>query len=308
MVKIYQETPNNISDILAYVISDVGKIVEILGANKKFYFYDTCSVIYHSNSDNRHEIVSYLKSKDAVIIISATVLMELSSNTFNVHQKQINYIKEMFDKGIKIVLLKEECVFDILRAYTTLTIQDSNKLLSLAICQMIKSKSKTYDIIASMSKEDQLKFKGVTESNTEIYTEFFSLARSKKESQDSLGEELMFLVIMLLGKLPGKIFIYLSDDKKSTAQLINVKEYVMKHYQNKAIMQLSTAAIIFKLYKQDNLSDKAVLLEIINRTSSDKRVSIRYIGEYDLADKQEKINTEDLIDMIFAIPDVTIIL
>lgn len=308
MNKVYQETPNNVNDILGYVISDVSEIIKILGMNKRFYFYDTCSILYHSNSNNRTKIISYLKSKEAVIVINATVLMELTSNTFKIDNKQVNYIKEISENGIKLILLKEEYTFNVLKKYTSLSNDECNKLLSFAICQMIKSKNKIYEIISDLDKSLQLKFKGVNQSTNEIYTDFFSLARSKKDSEDSLGEELIFLTIILLNKLPGKTFIYLSDDKKSTSQLINIKKYILKYYENERVMQLTTAAIIYKLYNQKIVIDKDVLLEIINCTSNDKRVAVRYIGEYDLEEKTEKFSTEDLIKMIAHKSEIKIII
>ncbi|MGL5677500.1 MAG: hypothetical protein ACRDDX_13900 [Cellulosilyticaceae bacterium] len=276
--------------------------------NKRFYFYDTCSILYHSQSANRKKIISFLKDNNAVVMITTTILMELTSDLFKIRSIQMEYIKEIFNSGIKIIVLKEEQIGEVLKAYTTLSNVECNDVLAYGIREMSKAKHKIYDIIKNEPIQNQRKFKGVDKVPTEIYSDFFTTARAQKETQDSLGEELIFLCIIVLSRLPGKQFIYLSDDKKSMPQVIIIQQYIAEYYDAKEFTQLSTAGIVYRLYKSYDVSAQEVLVEILECTTSDNNIGIWCLQEFDINPKRITTTPQKLVQEMVTQDDFKVIL
>lgn len=112
MAKIYRNPPDNLSEIKQYAVSD--NIQQISGANT-IIFYDACSFRFHMNVDNITPIVEFLKSLDGTVVLTITVLMELSSRTGKLEGKELAYLSHLKDSGIKIAVMYEEEFYDVLR-------------------------------------------------------------------------------------------------------------------------------------------------------------------------------------------------
>lgn len=304
MDKKYAEIPSNFDDIKQYTIQGKTEVVKEILSSEKCFFYDTCSIQHHSNSQNRSYIIEYLKSKKATIILTRTVLMELSPNSFNIHPIQIQYFKELYDSNIKIIILNEEYVYDCLKEVFNYNNKELNLLLGHAVNEISKHKGKTYKILNEMERSLAIKIKGFNPGNAQLFTTFFKEARAQKEEADSLAEELIFICIIMLTSIPylsdNVKYIFFSNDLLSRSKVIPLVDYIYKYYGKREPYQLTTAAMVYKMYRENILIDKEKLLEIMRCTYGSNNVSIYYVGEYDLKQINEKFSSEKIVDRIMS--------
>lgn len=268
MSKVYVETPNNFDDIKNFLVVDKQKAIELVLCSKLYFFYDTCSIIFHSNSSYRQFIIQFLKEKSGIIILTRTILMELCSGpSNNIASEHIRYLKELKNEGINIILFDEETVFDCINTAISIANERANVLLRHAVQTVSLTKGKIYDITQSMPPIVQ-KLYFVSPGNAELFSAFFRYARSSKISKDSLGEELMFICFIILESVPvlGKC-VFLSNDLNSYRKVITLQDYIKKYYNKPSrLYQLTTAALIYKLFREGILTDRNGLLDIIKQT------------------------------------------
>lgn len=297
MVKKYIELPLNFLDIEEYVIAGATEAVDAFFAGNNYFFYDTCSILHHSNLAKRKAVIDYFKSKSATIIITRTVLMELSANSFKVHGVQIQYFKEMFESGLKIIIFNEELIFDCLKEALSISNEDANKLLGYAAKEISKTKSKTYEILMSMDQALSNKLKGQNPGNKELFSTFFKYARSLKTEGDSLAEELMLVCIVVLSRIPIGRYILVSDDFRIRHQVISVKDYTARHHKKSEPYQLTTASLAFRMYKDSVITTRGELLDLIQCVSKDS-IPVYFVGECDINQEKGILRCEDLVDRI----------
>lgn len=302
MNKKYREIPSNFDDFKDYLVCDKVEVLKDILAREKCFFYDTCSIQHHSNSDNRQYIIDYLKSKKATIILTRTVLMELSANSFDIHLVQIQYFKELHKNGIKVVLFNEEYVYDCLKEVFNKNNEELNLLLGHAVKEISKHKGKTYQILNDMDKDLAIKIKGSNPGKSQLFTTFFEEARSKKEEHDSLAEELIFICIIILTSIPylsdNIKYIFFSNDLATRTKMIALVEYIFKHHRKKESYQLTTATMVYKMYKENILINKEKMVEIMRSTYSLSNANIYYVGEYDITLVSGKFTCEEIVDKI----------
>ncbi|MDK2820870.1 MAG: hypothetical protein PWP31_835 [Clostridia bacterium] len=300
MAKKYREVPSNFKDFENYLIYKKQEVIDAFFKGKKYFFYDTCSILHHSNTENRYYIIEFLKSKSAIIIITRTVLMELTANSFELHQVQINFLKELYDNGLCILLFNEEIILACLKKILNITIEEANKLLGFAVKEVSKFKTKTYEVLNSMDKRVANKLKSLEPGKTELYSNFFGYARSLKEEGDSLAEELIFICIIVLTKIPsGKKYILISNDLRIRHQVISIKEYIKKHHNVSEPYQLTTAALLYKMYKEGIISNRNDMIDIISK-SSNGNINVYFVSEYDIKQEKDSFTAEELVDRVIS--------
>ena len=299
MTKAYVEIPKNFNDIEKYLVLGTTDIVSKFICGKNYYFYDTCSILTHSQAKSREYILTFLKSKNALIVLTKTVLMELSSGVDNkIAPMQIDYFKEIYDSGLDIIFIDEAIVFDCLNEVIKINIEDANRLLGYAIKELSKAKGKIYDIKQDDPNKIIGKLLNENPGSKELYTDFFKYARSTKESEDNLGEELMFICFIILNKAIslGKC-IFFSNDLKSMSTIIPLRDYIFRNFSKKEPYQLTTAALVYKMYKDNILRTREEMLDILT-SGAIQNVRVFYLGEYDISMQQGSFSKEDLVDKI----------
>ncbi|MTI67413.1 MAG: transposase [Firmicutes bacterium] len=297
MTKIYHKFPSNFKEIKDYITHDKKKVIDFYFDGDKYFFYDTCSILHHSNSSKREYIIKYLKKKDATIIITRTVLMELTSNYFQIHPIQINFIKELYQSGLKVLLFDEEFIIDCLKEMLNITNEEANLLLGYAIKEVNKSKGIIREIVDSMEKSFRSKILGNNPGNVPLYDEFFQYARSKKKQGDSLAEKLMFICIIVLTRIPLGKYILLSDDLRIRSNVISINKYLKDKHKVKEPFQLTTPALIYRMYKDSIITLRDDMLDILSSSFSGN-VNVFYVGEYDIEQEYHSFNKEELIDCL----------
>jgi len=64
--------------------------------------------VYRAINEDRHAIVNYLKSRADVIVVTRTVLMELTANSFELHPVQIKYFRNLIAVVLKLFCLMKK--------------------------------------------------------------------------------------------------------------------------------------------------------------------------------------------------------
>lgn len=297
MTKVYKYTPDNFNHIEEYLVGENFK-EEIIKSNCCF-FYDTCSLITHSNSYNSEKIAQYIKMEKGVIIITRTVLMELQNGSNLIEEQQVNYIKELYDAGIKIILLDEENILDILKVALDMTTIEFNKLLGAAINEVSRFKGTVYEIKKDDSNQITKKMMDNRCNKIEYYTDFFKFARGKKKSKDNLGEELMFVCFIVLSRINilGKL-IYFSNDLKSRDIVISLNEFTESKHDKKEPYQITSVKLISILFDKGLIKTKDEMIEMLSCISSGN-VKVFYVGKYDIDLVYKSFNKEQLVNKIF---------
>ena len=297
MAKKYQEVPSNFNSFESYMIFKKDEVVNAFIEAHKYLFYDTCSILHHSNSANRQSIINYLKSKADIIIVTKTVLMELTANSFELHPAEIQYFSELYNSGFKIILFDEEVIYNCLKEALSISTEDANKLLGYAIKEISISRTKTREIIENMDKPTSNKLLGTNPGDKELFSTFFQYARTLKSEGDSIAEELILICIIVLTRIPTGRYILISDDLRIRAQVISVNEYILKYHGRKEPYQLTTASLIYKMYKDLAIAKRDDMLEII-QAAFKGNVYVFFVGEYDIQQEYESFKCEDLIDRL----------
>ncbi|MCT4595457.1 MAG: transposase [Anaeromicrobium sp.] len=297
-MKTYKEIPINFYEIQDYFVTEKQDIINHFITGEKYFFYDTCSLITHSDTLNRNYIINFLKNKHATIILTRTVLMELSSSEDNkIHTVQLNYLKELHDSNIKIILLDEEFILHCLNAVININNENANKLLGFAINEISKFKGTIYEIKKLIQENHLKKLIGKNPGHKELYSDFFTFARSMKESKDNLGEELMFICFIILTKIPIGKCIFFSNDLNSRTNIISLNDYIYKHHDKKEPYQLTTATLLYKMYIENILTDRTKMIDILN-SSTEGNIKVYYTGESDIKLQFDSFSKEDLVDRI----------
>ncbi|WP_243467831.1 transposase [Acetivibrio straminisolvens] len=273
---------------------------------KQYFFYDTCSILHHSNSLNRKTIINYLKSKADVIVVTRTVLMELTANSFELHPLQVQYLRELNSSGFKVILFDEEIIYDCLKEVFNISAENANKLLGYAIKEVCKYKMNISEIVENMDKRMAVKLKSTNPGNRELFSIFFRHARTQKSEGDSMAEELILICIIVLTRISWGRYFLISDDMRIKPLVISVNDYILEHHGRKEPYQLTTSSLVYKMYKDNILTDKDDMIEIM-KAAFKGNVNVFYVGEYDIEQRYESFKCENLIDRLLKEKDFKII-
>jgi len=253
--------------------------------------------VYRAINEDRHAIVNYLKSRADVIVVTRTVLMELTANSFGLHPVQIKYFKELNSSSFKVVLFDEETVYDCLKEVLNISTEEANRLLGYAVKEVCRYKAKTSEIIENMDKHRSLKLKSTNPGNRELFSTFFRYARTRKSEGNSIAEELILICIIVLTIIPMGRYILISDDMRIRPQVISVNDYILRHHGRKEPYQLTTSAFVYKMYKDNVLTNREDMIEIM-KAAFKENVRVFFVGEYDIQQRYEPFKCEDLIDRL----------
>ena len=267
MAGTYMEIPYNWNDIKDLVETDTGEIISSIIASDKLFFYDTCSFRRHSNlsEKGKHFFVEYFKNKNGVIIITRCILMELASASGYINEEYTGYFNILHSAGIKICILNEERLFDILSECFSTNLK-VNEYLVWAV-RMIKTPISTItETLKNDAKLSREVLSGQNLNSSDIYTRFFSSVRNNKESADNLGEELIGICIHILSHLPGmrdgKICM-ITDDKGAAAKTDSLMKKTNLQYQGAKIIIFSTPKMVQYMYEEQmglNITDLVEML------------------------------------------------
>ena len=299
MEAVYVENPHNFNVIEPYVIAAKEQLVQEIIIANQCYFYDACSFRKHAHMEHPEYVFDFIKKYDGVIIITRCILMELASHSGILNSEYIEYIKKIHSAGIRVLILYEEDLFDVLNlCFTTSAV--INNYLSWAV----KTVKRPTSTIASVLKTNRNLLDDIMENNVTdrtLFERFFREVRANKESGDNLGEELITICIHLLANIPENYnykYVVMTDDKGAIG-LINKAAYnVLTHRGVRAFSALSTTRLAQRLYEENMVSQKEQVEKVISVGVIHNMVTIFGSEEFDLEAKEKTMTCRELAEKI----------
>lgn len=301
MSTIYVENPHNFAQIEPYVIIDKVQIVQELIIASKCYIYDACSFRRHIQITNSQELFSYFKSQEGIIVITRCILMELASHSGILNREYVQYIKDMHAAGLKILILYEEDLYEVLSACFSTNVE-INKCLAWAV-KTVKTPTST---IESTLKANKALLGDVISGNTtdgSFFTRFFQAVRNNKVSEDNLGEQLIAICVHVLANVPESCeykYVVMTDDKGAIGLIKKATKNIIEHKQVKAFSAMTTTKMVQQMYELSIITDKDRIEEILFIGSSED--TLKFIGseKYDLDSEEKKMTYSELAEKIMS--------
>ncbi len=272
MSETYIEIPKNFEEIRFLFVMDIAQISKEIIISERILFYDTCSFRRHSNIErvSKEKLINYYKQHNSKIVITRIILMELASTSGVINQEYIEYLKEINNAGIKIILLNEENVFDVISECFSTNLR-VNEYLSWAVRL---SKSSVSTITKTLNEDSKLYdelVRGKNLNQSDIYQRFFSQVRKNKEHDDNLGEELIGICTYILSYLPGtkdgKICI-ISDDKGAAGKQNAMYRRTPAQLKGAKIILFSTPKLVQHMYQEGMELTEKEIVDIISQGTS----------------------------------------
>lgn len=302
MEKTYVEIPYNFVEIEEYVILDKKKVADMILVADICFIYDTCAIRSHAEISDITPLVSYIKSKNGVVIITRTVLMEMCSNDSKIWRQHIDFIKKLSDAGVNVLIFNEEDSMQCLkRVYSGLP-EDFNNFLKYALRAARKWKGTVDEIISSSGSDIARKLcRSDNYSKTELFSTFFQMARASKQPEDNLAEELFMVCVAILSNIPDRNeykYIIISEDRGLIRKLVEMTENLEKHTGARRCSLLTTPALCQVLTKEGLIDTIAELQNILDCTYKDRNIKVCCSEEYDLKPKEKDFTKEELADKL----------
>ncbi len=293
----YVFPPENYAELSNYVISDKKSVIEIILKADSFVFYDTCSLRHHVKLSSPESIFSFITDRDAIVVLINMVITELESADGSLAPKDINYIKQMHNAGIKILVLAEEWVPDLLsqcyRSYKRV-----NGFISKAVKDVVPAHSDIRDWIKSKPDMYNDIMVSIASANRNIGKNFFLGIKEIKKSGDDLGETLIAICTHLLMSIPidRTSFLIFSDDKGAVGLFgrINTKN----NDSNKKVNFISTAKLCWLLNRKYGLCDKEQINAMLSCISGKGKITVSCTTEYDLEPLDNSYTIAELEELI----------
>ena len=310
MEKTFVETPYNFAEIEKYIVLDKKKVTDMILVADVCFIYDTCAIRNHAKIYNINPFLSYIKSKKGVVIITRTVLLEMCSKDHKMWREHIDFIKKLYDEGIRVLIFNEEDSLKCLRKVYSYSEEELNIFLKYALRTARKWKGTVDEIIANSGENMIQKLCGnKISSRTELFSAFFQMARAGRKSEDNMAEELFMVCIAILSNIPDRNeykYIIISEDRKFIRKLVMMSENLEKHTGAKRCSLLTTPALCQLLIKEGLINTIMELQNILDCTYQDRNIKVCCSEEYDLKPKEKDFDKEKLADKLLYDANFTI--
>jgi len=280
------EIPKNFDEIEPLLETNIKYITSMVITSRKLFFYDTCAFRTHSNLSGKgmNRLTDYFKKQGGKVIITRCILMELASSSGTINEEYTGYLKFLFDEGIKVILLDEEYLFDILSECFSTNVK-VNEYLTWVVRMSKSPVSKVTKTLNSDTKLSEEVLGGKNSNQSDIYRRFFAAVRGNKEHSDNLGEELIGICAYILSHLPGvkdgKLCI-ITDDKGAADKIDALMRRTNSQYKGSKIIIFSTLKLVQHMYQEHMELTEDDMIEILSQGTSG-RVVVMGTTVYDLA-------------------------
>lgn len=292
MDKVYQDSPQNFSEIVPYIITDIDNIKKEIILAKRCYFYDTCSFRNHMLSPETGLIFEYITSTLGIVIITRTVIMELCSNDGSLWNEHIQYIKNLHSAGIEILVIYEEDLFEVLHTcYSDIT--EINMWLSYALRN---AKGKAGSIEKVINQDVKLKkalFENEACKDSKLAEKIFKAVRISKESGDNMGEEMIAICVHWLSHIkeasPYKYIIF-SDDKKAMSTFSKVINNSRKFLELDMISVFTTAKLCYQMKLNGIVQQEEQIINLLSKNNNDNIIKVFCSEEFELSPTEKTMS------------------
>ena len=233
--------------------------------------------------------------------------MELGGLSHILQRKEVNYLKFLSSRNIKIILFDEKYIYNLL--VTEYQNSKVNEIFKFAV-RAFNSKASiihaTFDAIPELQPillDTEIK-------NDDLCLRFFSEVLKNKEEGDNLGEELigicLFMLLHLTGEEAGK-FTFISDDKSGSIKINKALQSIPKHITNKKALILSTPRFVQYMIKECFIDSITEIEEILSSCRIDEKY-ILALGKNDLFKGEYKHTAHEWAELLLMPNEVTIML
>ncbi len=297
----YLDTPHNFSEIDPYIIRNPKDAAqEILMAGKCF-FYDACSFRKHLHVRETNYLFSFFAKQKGIVIITRGILMELASHSGYLNLEYIAYIKKMYMAGLKVFVIYEEDLFEVLNICFS-----ANEKINVFLSWAVKNVKRSTGTIEHTLKEDRSLLNEVIKNpakDSRLYARFFQKIRCNKETGDNLGEELLALCVHILGNIPEKEpfkYIVLTEDKRAIGLIGKARKNAFLYGKTNGFSAMTTNKLTQRLYEEKIINSKEQAEEILSAGAADQMVKIFASEKYDLEPKEKTMTCSELAEKIAA--------
>ncbi len=297
----YLDNPHNFDQIAPYIILDqMNAAQEILMADKCF-FYDACSFRKHVHIQKTENLFRFFNLQKGIVIITRGILMELASGSGYLNLEFIVYIKRMYMAGLKVLVIYEEDLFEVLSMCFS-----ANEKINVLLSWAVKNVKRPTGTIERTLKEDKILLNEVIKNvakDSRLYTRFFQKVRCNKEAGDDLGEELLAVCVHILANLPEKQqfkYIVLTEDKGAVGLIGKVRKDVSLYGKPDAFSAMTTNKLAQRLYEEKIIDKKEQVEEILSAGAAGMMVKIFASEKYDLEPKEKTMTCSELAEKIAA--------
>lgn len=269
MATTYTDNPDNFYEIETFVETEIEQIKKIFFFSERVIFYDACSFQRHSNLAEKEKkiLITYFKQHGAAIFVTRCILMELASNQHKLTAEYIEFMKNLHAAGVKVVILKEEDIYDILSECFS-TKERINEYLTWAV-RMVKSPVSTIEeTLKADQKLASWVMEGRNQKKSDLYDRFFSAVRNNKEHADNLGEKLIAICVHILSYLPGVFdgkLCVLTDDKGVAAKIDSAMRRTNSQNRGARIILYSTPKLVQHMFQEKTELSENEMLHLISQ-------------------------------------------
>lgn len=310
MANGYTDTPHNMTEIMPYVFTKKSDIISEIFGKQKCYFYDTCSFRRHANlNDNESEyLLKYIKTQNGIVIITRCILMELASHSGLLNQEYIEYIKQISEFGISVLVIYEEDLFAIMEVCFS-----TNAAINSYLCWTLRTMKLTVSTIAKTLEQNSNihneVIKGKNLDNGGTFKRFFEAVRKNKESGDNLGEELLAICLHILSHLQGEAdgkFCVITDDKEAASKMDTLFKKTARQSRGKKIGIFSTPKLVQIMQRETIINEKEHIKSIL-KAGINGNVVVLGTRIYDIRSKDISISVDEMTDLIIQPNGINII-
>ncbi len=325
---------SNADLIEPYLIMDKDVVVEKLVNSERVYFYDVCSIVGHGKSNNKEIILEYFKAKADVVVITEMVYLELCKGG-SINENELNMLLYLLENGIAIYKMKEEWTYDLLVELSAnydlskinnylvkaaSAVNNSGGTISRLLHNDRESEEEEKELCKIIRLAYLAKQKNLTNSNMtsaielrqsiSFYTHFFEFFRTRKVSEDGMGEELIMVISHLFTHAEyGQRFIA-TEDRSMAGKVSIVNESIEKVTvaEFRPLKICTTPTIIYWAIRSGYDNDRNKLKEVLESSKANPEDGFKVAFSH--ADTMRlmrgKFNSDELIDKIIDDPDFMI--
>lgn len=299
MTRQYIFPPGNWAEVSQGMILSEHEITPALLRAKRWYFYDTCALIYHAHRECSDAVIQYIKRNQGVVILLQSIVMELSSanNGNTILQEHQQYIRNLIDQGITVVFMAEEECCKILQTVMQTGRTERNERFTYAVRYLRGGNSgigKALDDLTDVEKRRMLSGNPVQE---ELGDYAIRAIREKKQQGDSLGEDMIFYCMIMLAPLfiPMTVF---SDDKSAFDRFCRTAGYIKEHCQRKEIQYYSSVHLCHVMFQQGILGESEVENFLKATYGNTRKISFKGITAQDVDAEEKRESLEETARLI----------
>ncbi len=299
MMKQYIFPPQNWADVSGGMLISEDAVIKALLYGKMWLFYDTCALMHHAHQECRNFLIQYIKKNHGIVILLQTIVMELASgqNGNSILSEHLGYIKEMTDSGIPVLFLPEENCSTILASVMNLDRKGRNERFTYAVRHLRNGKSGIGQVLDTFRDADRNRILSGKPVPEELGDWGVKEIRKKKQSGDSMGEEMIFYCMIMLSSLFVPMVV-LSDDKSAFDRFYRTNGYIKEHYRRKEMQYYSSVHLCHIMYQQGFVLETDVETFLKKVYGVAGKISFRGITSQDIGPEEQTVSVEDMVKLI----------